>query len=273
MAPVKRAEYNQPFYFTGDQRPGHRHGVLLIHGFTGTPANVRLLGERLHAAGFTVHGPLLPGHGTKLEDMRTFGGRKPWRDTVLAAYDALAETCDTVSVGGLSMGGVLSLILAENRTTRACFPMAAPMRLIKRSTYFAPLIAPFYPFSRQRVQKPRGDDFLREYDTGYPGTPVCRVGDLLCLMREAEGHLPRVSCPLLVVQSHGDETVRPDSAQIIYDKAGSKDKRLLWFTRSGHVCTIGPDREQLYAEVTAFLRGVLGEEAPEPAPLEKGLPD
>ncbi len=273
MSPAKRADYTQPFFFVGDQRPGHRHGVLLIHGFTGTPANVRLLGDRLHAAGFTVQGPMLPGHGTRLEDMRTYGGHKPWRDTVLAAYDELAKTCDTVSVGGLSMGGVLSLILAEQRTPIACFPMAAPMRLIDRSAYFAPLIAPFRPFARAQVQKPRGEDFLTEYDTGYPGTPICRVGDLLRLMCEAERHLSRVSCPLLVVQSHADETVRPDSAQIIYDKAGSQDKRLLWFTRSGHVCTIGPDREQLCAEVTAFLRGILGDTAPDPAPLEKCLPD
>ena len=97
----------QPFFF-----PGGEHGVVLIHGFTGSSGHMRLLGEHLRGAGFTVRGINLPGHGTRLEDM----ARYTWKDWLQSAKLAVAqmqEQCRYVSVAGLSMGGVLTLLIAE----------------------------------------------------------------------------------------------------------------------------------------------------------------
>src|SRR5687767_11571524 len=105
----------EPFYY-----PGGAVGVLLIHGFTGAAREVRPVGAVLAAAGYTVLGPRLAHHGTLAADMR----RSHWRDWVASALDGyhlLRAQCDTIVVGGLSMGGVLSLYLAAHYPVRAVF--------------------------------------------------------------------------------------------------------------------------------------------------------
>ncbi|MDR3051709.1 MAG: alpha/beta fold hydrolase [Oscillospiraceae bacterium] len=243
--------------FTGEKAkpfllPGGDAGILLLHGFTGTPGHMRPLGDALCAAGYTVAAPLLPGHGTRVQDVRAHGGYAPWLNAALAAYDDLAARCGRVAVGGLSMGGVLSLLLAQRRQPFAVLTFAAPMRLRNPLAYAAPLLGWAVPYVRKRHKK-RGADFLRDYDIGYAHTPLCRMGDLLRLIGDARRGLPQVRCPLLVAQGLGDEQVRPESARIIYDGAASGQKELLWLQKSGHVCTLGPDRETLFAACAAFL--------------------
>lgn len=248
------ADYGQPFSWAG-----RAHGILLIHGFTGSPANMRPLAEALIAdVPYTIEGMLLPGHGTQMRDMRTHGGYAPWRKAVFDAFDALAARCAQVSVIGHSMGGVLALLLAEERPVHRVVSIAAPMRLKNRAAVLSPVLGwavPYLPGSgKQRAE----EDYLSEYDLGYPGTPVCRVGDLLRLMREARRGLDKIRCPLLIAQPRGDETVQPESADILCRGASSAPKELLWLERSGHQCVIGPDRDELFAACTAFLKKQAG---------------
>lgn len=251
-------DYARPFLLEGGA-----HGLLLIHGFTATPALVRPLGEALHRARIdrdgplTVQGILLPGHGTRIEDMRSHGGYAPWLDAARSAFDALAARCERVSVIGHSMGGVLALLLAEERPVHAVIPIAAPMRLSRRSARLAPLVSWAKPFVMDKPQR-RASENDEVYDFGYGGTPLCRVGDLLRLMRQAERNLHRIECPLLVAQSRDDATVRPVSADIIYRGAGSARKEMLWMEQSGHACTVGPERALLFEACAAFLRGIDG---------------
>jgi len=234
---------------------GGTHGVLLVHGFTATPAMMRPLAEALHAARdadgqrLTVQGILLPGHGTRIQDMRSHGGYAPWLNAALSAFDALAARCDRVSVAGHSMGGVLALLLAQQRPVHAIIPIAAPMRLRRSSARFAPLIGWAVPYTVDK-KAPAEDN-----DLGYAGTPVCRVGDLLRLMRRAERNLALIRCPILVVQPTNDETVRPVSANIIYDGVSSQRKELLWLERSGHGCVIGLEQRGMFGRCAEFLRG------------------
>ncbi len=263
----------QPFLFEGG-----KHGVLLIHGFTATPALVRPLGEALRAASaaagdpLTIQGILLPGHGTCLEDMRSHGGHRPWLNAAREAFDALAQRCECVSVIGHSMGGVLALLLAQEKPVHAVVSIAAPIRLTERTSYLAPLLGWAKPFIPHK-EKHRAPGYDEAYDISYAGMPVCRVGDLLRLMRKAERNLAQVRCPLLVIQSRDDETVRQASAEIIHQRAGSARKELLWLEHSGHVCTIGPERAQLFEACIAFLRGVepLGACPGEPTALQSAL--
>jgi alpha-beta hydrolase superfamily lysophospholipase len=113
----------EPFDLAGDRR-----GVLCLHGFTGTPYEVRYLGGRLAAHGLTVRGPALPGHATRLEDLvdKTW---RDWADGVTAAYDDLAARCDRVAVVGQSLGGLLALDLATRRSPAAVVSLAAPLWL------------------------------------------------------------------------------------------------------------------------------------------------
>ena len=195
-----------PFAFAGDG-----HGVLLIHGYTGSPAHMRPLGERLRDAGFSVKGILLPGHGTDAEDMR----KVSWQDWVLAAREAAGEMRKKYaffSVAGLSMGGLLSLLIASEGTADACVSIASPMRTRQRFRGLAPLLAKVYPTVRKRGES-RGVD--AEYDVGYDCFPTSSVHDLNVIMRLARQGLPLIRCPLLAVQSRRDETVTEDSPEII----------------------------------------------------------
>ncbi len=234
-----------PFEFAGDG-----HGVLLIHGYTGSPAHMRPLGERLRDAGFSVTGILLPGHGTDAEDMR----KVSWQDWVLAAREAAGEMRKKYaffSVAGLSMGGLLSLLIASEGTADACVSIASPMRTRQRFRGLAPLLAKVYPTVRKRGES-RGVD--AEYDVGYDCFPTSSVHDLNVIMRLARQGLPLIRCPLLAVQSRRDETVTEDSPEIILREAGSEKKAALWLQDAPHVCTISPEMGKIADGMIRFLR-------------------
>lgn len=237
---------------------GGRHACLVIHGFTGTPAHMRPLAEALNRAGYSVHVPLLPGHGATLEQMRRTGWRD-WLAEVRTEYARMRGAYDRVTVMGLSMGGVLALILAEEYPVDGCVCLSAPMRVQDRLAPFSPLIAPFVHYVRWKaLERPGSFDFLKEFDLGYDGIPVKCVGDLNHLISLARHNLFEVVAPLLVVQPVNDETVRPVSAQIIMKGVSSEQKQLVWLNQSGHLCTLGPDRELVFESVLKFLKSAEG---------------
>lgn len=234
--------------------PGGEHAVLLTHGFTGSAGHMRPLGDYLNAQGFTVRGILLPGHGTDLKDMHATGWRE-WLGAELTAVRELKEKYRYVSVAGLSMGGCLSLIAAEQTAVTACVTISAPMKTQQKFTWAAPIAALFMPeimWKNGAVnEKTR---LMPEYNIGYPGMPTARVADLNHLMKQARKNLYSVTCPLLSVQSHADETISADSAEIIQQGAASAVKRLVWVEDVPHVCTISREMEHIGREMADFLR-------------------
>ncbi|MBQ2977765.1 MAG: alpha/beta fold hydrolase [Clostridia bacterium] len=243
----------QPFDF-----PEGDHGVLLIHGFTGSPAHMRLLGEGLHEKGYAVRGILLPGHGTNPEDMR----KVSWQDWLLAARTAAKEMQDRYphfSVAGLSMGGVLSLLLAQEMDLTACVPIAAPMKTENKFRSVALLAAPFVPMIRWRGSGARkGMDAA--YDIGYRDYPTISVHHLNVLMKKARRQLSLIDCPLLTVQSRKDRTVTPDSPEIILNGVSSKIRASLWLEEAPHVCTIAPEYPKIIEAMDDFLKKAEGGE-------------
>lgn len=242
-------ENAKPFFLEGGE-----HAVLLTHGFTGSPAHMRPLGERLHQAGFTVQGILLPGHGTSIADMK----KSTWQDWLAAELEAvhqLKEKYKYVSVCGLSMGGVLTLLAAEQTDVTSCIPIAAPVKisnpligLAKYASLFVKEIN-WGPASEERTKM-----LMTEYDQGYSGYPTVRANDLYVLMKKAHRNLYAVSCPTLIVQSHADKTVQPVSAQMIYDGISSKEKDILWLEKVPHVCTISYECDTIAEKMIAHLR-------------------
>lgn len=226
---------------------------LLIHGFTASPSQMRPLGEYLAARGLFVRAIVLPGHGTVITDM----DKVSWRDWLTAARDAAKdlrkEGYRKVYAAGVSMGGVLSLILGEEALVDAVVSLAAPMRTYQdAAARFAWLVWPLYRYNKWKAPSDP-ETFLADLDAGYDASPVRRVPDLRKLMAIAEKGLPSLHCPLLVIQSHKDGTVRPVSADIIFSGAASKVKRLIMLKNSPHVVTLGPEREQVYEETAKFL--------------------
>lgn len=242
----------QPFLLEGEKRDGKTHGVLLLHGFTGTAAHMRLVGEKLHDHGFTVMGVNLPGHGTTMDDMAKCTWQD-WLDAAREAFLGLKQRCDYVSVAGLSMGGCLSIILAETMQPTAIAPISAPMGT-QLPLWLATLARPVLPTI---WWKSRTGDLIpvaNEYDCGYPGFRSSCARHLARLIKLSRRDLHAVNCPVLVVQSHADETITPDSAEVILGGVSSGRKGVLWLEDVPHVCTITREADNIAAAIADHFR-------------------
>lgn len=239
-------EYARPF-----QLGKGKDACLLIHGFTASPAQMRPMGEYLSQY-MHVQAPLLPGHGGVIGDMDHVTWRD-WLETVRGCVHKMRKAgYRRVFAAGLSMGGVLSLLLAEEKLVDAVVSMAAPVRIYDQlGSAFSGIVWPVYRYRRWKPSPKEG--FLHEYDLGYDETPIRRVADLRRLMKMAEKGLGNLTCPLLIVQSRKDETVRPISADILFTKSASRTKQLMMLEQSPHVLTLGPERERVFARAADFL--------------------
>ncbi len=237
--------------------PGGPLGVLLLHGYTGAPTEMRRLGEYLHSRGMTVSAPLLPGHGTTIEEMN----RCRWRDWTGCAEQALAELhgrCARVFVGGLSMGTLLTLYLAAQHLDPSGALLYSPaLRVADRRLALAPL-AKYLVRSLPKganADQDLTDPMAQEHLWSYEENPVAAAAELLALRRQVERLLPQVSCPLLIVYSTHDPTIRPDSAQVIYDRVSTPaaDKMLLTLHNSGHNLLVDSEWQFVAGQTARFI--------------------
>lgn len=240
---------------------GNKTGVLLIHGFTGTPSEVRYLGEYLSGKGYTVKGVLLKGHGTTPEDMRKCCYRD-WISSAIDGYKALKQECDEVFAVGLSMGGLLSLYLARNYDVRGVASLSAPVRILGTSAGIAFIERYFKAYI---LNKPEKEDVNV---ISYDKSPVKSVYELFRLIRYVKSNLGKIEKPILIMQSYGDRTVNPASANIIFNNIGSRDKSIIYLHESGHIVTCDCEKEQVFEEVYAFIRSKSKFKA-EPGELQK----
>jgi len=238
----------QPFTYAGGNT-----GVLLLHGFTATCAQMRPLGESLRDAGYTVVAPLLPGHGTTLEDMNQ-ATWKQWLDCAREAYVTMQAQVDRIVVCGLSMGGTLAALLAEQYMPDAYIGIAAAINLRQKFASLAGVVWPFVPYIQWKNDNRRGENFMHSLDVCYGGLPVRKMVDLNRLRRMARRDLALITCPTLVIQPVKDETVDPSSANVIMSGIQAQRKKLVMLEHSPHVCTLGPERERINQEVLAFLK-------------------
>jgi len=244
-------EQLQPFRIRGGVR-----GCLLIHGFAGTPPEMRGLGEFLGAGGYDVMGPLLAGHGLTPEAMAL----TRWPDWVRSAEEALAalrRDCSEVFVCGQSLGGTLALHLAATHPeVRGVITMGA-------------MGSPKY-FRDWRIKILRGLKYVRpwhvpsdEVDLGDPAAvrllhsyarrPTVCIESLMHLLRVLDRELPQVRVPALILHGRGDRTVDVGNAPHILERIGSADKQLVWFERSGHAITVDLEHDLLFTSVLNWL--------------------
>lgn len=237
----------QPFFLKGGE-----HGVLLIHGFTGSAGHMRLLGDALNAQGFTVQGINLPGHATSMDDMAKTDWTM-WLQAAKEAMLALGEKCRYTSVAGLSMGGVLALLLAQQMRVCAVATISAPMAVQNKAMPFARVASIFIKTIMWKGDEARQKMLDSKYDLGYQGFPTRCAADLSHLIGMARRNLSAITCPLLAVQSHGDETISADSADIILNGVSSTQKGVLWLDKVPHVCTISPEYPNIADAIAVLL--------------------
>ena len=252
MEPQRRLV--EPFYFSGN-----RVGCLLIHGFSGAPSEMRWLGERLAKFGWTVHGIRLSGHGTTPEQM----AKTHWEDWAKDAEDGVRElrkTCDTVIGVGLSMGGLLTLHLATLGLIDGIVTMNAPMVLADRRTRYATLVRPFIKFVGKSTAPATGTAPGLERFV-YDRIPVDGLVSLNRGIRQVRSKLSAITCPALLMQSRKDFTVNPVSVQIIKQQIKHVNPILHYWENSGHILTLGREREEVALKVHEFLRQFMPQES------------
>jgi carboxylesterase len=232
---------------------GGETGVLLLHGFSGSVSHVRPLGDALADRGYTVMGVNLPGHATTEREMAKTG----WKDWLTASRDAMEELrtlCSTAVVAGLSMGGVLSLILAEEKRADGCVTLSAPMAAQNRLIYFSGILSIFKPRISWKSSSERARQLDVAFDYGYSGFPSRKAGDLNRLISTARRDLAHASCPLLTVQSDDDDAIWPGSADCILSGVSSQNKRNLALKGVPHVCTLSRELPAIVDAMDQFLK-------------------
>lgn len=235
-------------------------GALLIHGFTGSVAETRPMGEYLAGQGLTVRCTLLPGHGTSPEDLTRIR-RQEWAEEVESALGELQRCCETVFVGGLSMGSLLTLWLgAQHPEIAGLIIMAPAVRLQNR---LAPLAlglryllkySPIGAIGNEDLGDPRAVERIWCYDE----VPLWGAGELYLLQREVRRALPQIRQPVLIFQGRRDAQVHPHAAQEVYDGVASGDKTLVWLEHSGHNLLADGERESVWAQSHAWMMRLLG---------------
>jgi carboxylesterase len=238
-------------------RQGGPAGVLVLHGFTGNPQSLRPIAEVLAGAGFSVEMPLLPGHGTAVEDMipTRFAD---WSEAAEKAYRSLAGRSAPTAVVGLSMGGTLALWLAERhpeiRALVLVNPMADPPAQSFRDVLRGLLE------SGVDVAPGVGSDIAKEgmVELAYTGSPVAAALSLFEGVDGVHGRLAEVRCPVLLFSSRQDHVVPSQSGDVVAARVGGSVERI-WLERSFHVATLDHDAPQIEARTLSFLQNALAE--------------
>ncbi len=234
--------------------PGGRDtAVLLFHGLTGTPFEMRALGQELARDGYTVHIPLLPGRGTRPDDMDGLCW-EDWMDAGLRAYDMLAREHQTVVVGGLSAGGTMALDLALRRRPAALLLYAAVLEIAHRGAYLAPY---FWRLVR-RWPSPRTDMYEPSEDLQcYDPAPVRAMCELIKGIRRVRGRIGEINVPALVAHAVQDRFVPMSCADELVARLGGPVHKLV-IDGSGHALTADVKRQDVAVASRTFLRRYLG---------------
>jgi carboxylesterase len=253
--------------------------VVLVHGLTGTPNEMRFLAWFLHTHGYTVACPRLANHGQPLQILKS----TPWEEfyaSVRKAYQGLRADHDEVYAGGLSMGALLALMLADE------FPATvAGVSCLSPTLFYDGWNVPWYHFllplgSRTplrnfvyfKEEPPYGlkNERIREkvhqfYETadihemrdvdryGYPYFPVRLLGELRRLVGTLKRRLPGIQCPCQVIQARQDDMSSVRNAQYIYDHVGSRRKEIVYLEDSYHVITADQERAKVASSMMDFF--------------------
>lgn len=231
-------------------------GVLCLHGLTGTPYEVRPLGEALAARGFRSVGPALPGHNETPEALARLSYDR-WVEASESAFEALAARHERVFVAGLSLGGLLALTLAARQPVAGAAVVGTPLRLRGLAPYLIPVVRHVVPYLVKRQGSDIRDDAARARHPSYPVMPLASVQQLQRLQREVRRELGRVTEPLFVAHGRLDGTAHPDDAQRIHDGVASKERALLWLDDSGHVVPVDHDGPRLAEALADFFEARL----------------
>jgi carboxylesterase len=237
-----------------DRTGGLSIGVLLVHGFTGSPASMKPWAQSLSDQGYAVEVPLLPGHGTRWQDLNQVAWTD-WYAEAEAAFDRLRADCDAVVVAGLSMGGSVVLRLAEMRGAEVSGvllvnPFVASMRT---ELHLLPVIKHVIPALRgvvNDIKKPDQDEH------GYDRLPLKGLAEVTSMWKVVVPDLTRVTQPVLYFRSENDHVIDVSSSPTVLNGVSSAEVEERVLTNSYHVATLDNDADHIFTESAEFIARV-----------------
>jgi len=227
-------------------------GILLVHGFTGSPASMRPWAESLNQRGYTVKVPLLPGHGTTPHDLNLVKWQE-WPAKVESDLQELLRTCRKVFICGLSMGGGTTLNIATRYSKDlAGIILVNPMIHVK----FVPHQLAWAISRFQKMRDSVGDDIKRPGITeyGYDALPAVGVYELLKMLHYTRKRLHDVTAPMLLFHSIDDHTLPVTNTEIVMKGVGSRQKQRIELVNSYHVATLDYDQEVIFENSRLFIQ-------------------
>ena len=228
--------------------------ILLIHGFTASPTELRPIADDLHSKGYDIHSVLLPGHGTSPEDLQS-KTRKDWWEAVKKKFEEI-NGCDYVI--GFSMGALLACRLAVEFQEKikgliiiSTFIKIKP-KILSRVSFLFPLIGLFKPYISK---SPETEDFFNKHNLiSYMSYPVNAAYESVKLSKYTQRKIiPQITIPTLIIQGVKDDRVDPEGYLFLDKKIPAKDKKVILLPDSQHIVTVGPDKELLFKSIREFI--------------------
>ena len=238
----------EPFDLPGDGAAA----ALCLHGLTGTPYEVRSLGDALSAAGIHALGPALPGHNQTPRALANTT-HLDWLEAARAELRRLRSRHASVFLVGLSMGGLLCLALAAEEPIEALAVIGTPLRLRPPLAWAIPVLKHVVPFPRKRHGSDIRDQAARRRHPSYDVMPLAAVHEMQRLQRRVQRGLRSVRAPLLVAHGAHDHSANPADSKRIFDAVGSEVREHLILEASAHVVPVDHDAPLLAREVVRFL--------------------
>lgn len=229
---------------------GGNRAVLLLHGFTGSTKDVKRLGEYLQKRGYTCHAPMYRGHGGSPEALLQTTPADWWQD-VVDGYNFLKnQGYEEIAVAGISLGGVFSLKVAEEFPVKAVVSMCAPIKrnstdgLFDRLYNYAKVYKSFEGKSREVI--------IEELEE-LKNSPIDSLNGVNIFTQDACEDLHTITSPTLVLQGALDDAIYQESASFILDHVETDEKQIIWYKESGHIITLGKEKDKVCEDVYTFL--------------------
>jgi carboxylesterase len=251
--------------------PGGNHSVLLIHGLTGSPFEMKYLARNLNKAGFTVKGPCLEGHCSTLKNLSKTSW-KDWYRSVRESFIEMRKSSDSVSAVGLCMGALLSLHLSYEFGSEV-----AALSLISTTLFYDGWSLPWFKFLlpvayytpfkfiysyseaepygiKNKALRERIVNLMKNDSIAYTKTPAASMHELFKLIKEVKKELPAITTPTLILHSSEDDLTSIKNPDYVEKKVGSKIVRKIILDDSYHMMTIDNQRDRVAEETIKFLR-------------------
>jgi carboxylesterase len=241
----------ESFHFEGN----NDKAVFLIHGWTTVPYELRRLGKYLNECGYTVKAPLLRGHGTKFEDLENVKWLD-WLEDLQKELDELKKNNSKIYIAGTSIGSCLALLLAKNNPEISGLILMATPYKMKMEKFVMPLakfLAKFKKYNKKFYPPTFGLSTTITRLISYQTYPIASAIETFSLVQKARQDLEKVNQPCFLLQSTSDHVVSSKSIEEIYERIGSKIKKMKYIKRAYHTFISDIKNEGVFEEILDFI--------------------